>query len=273
MNTQKNHPTPSLLFQDAIINRGSRCVVPRLNLRLEPGHLLGVLGPNGAGKTSLLKACVGELALASGTIYLNDKRLNELNAKQLSRLRAVLPQSSHLTFDLPVNELIKIGAYPFAEVAQGDVRRWTEQAIETADVAPLMNKRFTALSGGQQQRVQFARVMLQILAIKAVNGHAFLLLDEPTANLDPKHQGLLIRAVRDLANSGEVGALVILHDLNLAARWCDRVLLIAENQTPILGSPATVFTEKTLTTVYGIKMLVGQHPVRPDQLLIVDNEH
>jgi iron complex transport system ATP-binding protein len=273
VNTQKAYPTPSLLLQDVVINRGSRCVLPRLNLRLEPGHLMGVLGPNGSGKTSLLKACVGELALAGGAIYLNNQRLDQHNAKQLSRLRAVLPQSVHLTFDLPVHELIQMGAYPFVEIAQSDVRLWTEQAIEIADVAPLMKKRFAALSGGQQQRVQFARVMLQILAIKAVNGHAFLLLDEPTANLDPKHQGLLIRAVRDLTHSGQVGALVILHDLNIAARWCDRVLLIAENQTPVLGSPAAVFTEKTLKTIYGIKMLVGQHPVRPNQLLILENEH
>ncbi len=273
MSSQIAQSTPSLLLQDVVINRGSRCVLPRLNLRLEPGHLLGVLGPNGSGKTSLLKACVGELALAGGAIYLNNQRLDQHNAKQLSRLRAVLPQSGHLTFDLPVHELIQMGVYPFTEIAQSDVRRWTDQAIAMADVEPLMNKRFATLSGGQQQRVQFARVMLQIFAIKAVNGHAFLLLDEPTSNLDPKHQGLLIRAVREMVNSRQVGALVILHDLNIAARWCDRVLLIAENQRPVLGSPATVFTEKTLKTVYGIKMQVSQHPARPNQLLILDNEH
>jgi len=273
VNTRTCHPTPSLLFHNVVINRGLRCVLPTLNLRLETGHFLGVLGPNGAGKTSLLKACIGELDLAGGTIYLNNQRLDQHSARQLSRLRAVLPQSSHLTFDLPVHELIQMGAYPFADVAQSDLRRWTEQVIEIADVAPLINKRFAMLSGGQQQRVQFARVMLQIFFIKAVNGHAFLFLDEPTANLDPKHQGILIRAVRDLVDSGQVGAFVILHDLNIAARWCDRVLLIAENQPPLLGTPTAVFTEETLKTVYGIKMLVSQHPTRPNQLLILDNEH
>jgi len=273
VNTPTSHPKPSLLFHDVVINRGSRCVVPTLNLRLEPGQLLGVLGPNGAGKTSLLTACVGELALAGGAIYLNNQRLEQHNAKQLARLRAVLPQSGHLTFDLPVHELVQMGAYPFVEVAQREVRRWAAQAIEIADVVPLINKRFTELSGGQQQRVQFARVMLQTLAIKAVNGHAFLLLDEPTANLDPKHQGLLIRAVRDLVNSGQVAAFVILHDLNMAARWCDQVLLLAENQAPMLGPPSSVMTEKTLKTVYDIQMLVRHHPTRPNQLLILENEH
>lgn len=273
MNTPIFHSKPSLLFHDVVINRGSRCVVPSLNLRLEPGQLLGVLGPNGAGKTSLLTACIGELALAAGTITLNNQRLEQHNAKQLSRLRAVLPQSGHLTFDLPVHELIQMGAYPFVEVSPSDVQDWTAQAIEIADVAPLINKRFTELSAGQQQRVQFARVILQTLAIKAVNGHAFLLLDEPTANLDPKHQGLLIRAVRDLVDSGQVAAFVILHDLNMAARWCDQVLLLAANQAPVLGPPSSVFTETTLKTAFDTQMLVRVHPTRPNQLLILDNEH
>jgi len=261
------------MLQDVSINRGQRCVVPTLNLHLPIGEMLGVLGPNGAGKTTLLSACVGELPVTKGDILYDKQRLAQGSAKQLARHRAVLPQSSHLTFDLPVVEIIQMGAYPFAEVGQSEVQRWTNQAIEAADVAAFANKKFSELSGGEQQRVQFARVMVQTLAIKAINGHAYLFLDEPTASLDLKHQGLLIRAVRHLVDTGQVGAFVILHDLNMASRWCDQVLLLSPDQAPLSGHPATVLNQQTLEAVYGVSMRVSQHPFRQNQLLILTNDH
>lgn len=150
---------PTLTLENVAVNRGGKSVVPALNLRLEAGQMLGVLGPNGAGKTTLLSACVGELPVASGQIYYNQQRLLWAGAKPLARHRAVLPQASHVTFDLPVVEIIQMGAYPFPEVSPTQVHRWTQQAIEAADVAAFADKRFSELSGGQQQRVQFARVM------------------------------------------------------------------------------------------------------------------
>jgi iron complex transport system ATP-binding protein len=277
----------SLSLRNVSVLRGWRSLFTNLNLSLGVGEVLGVLGPNGSGKTSLLCACTGELTTISGEIRYGDKELNPSNAKELARMRAVLPQQSQLTFNLPVHEIIQMGAYPFPEIDSNQVDRWMAQAVDAADVSPFLDKFFNTLSGGEQQRVQFARVMLQTLAIAATAGHAFLFLDEPTASLDLRHQGLLLKAVRQLTkgstsdargkmdttgatdNQGAIGAFVVLHDLNIAARWCDRILLLSKHHDPVQGTPAEVFKEETLKQVYGINLKVGPHPNRTNELLVL----
>jgi iron complex transport system ATP-binding protein len=263
------------------VYRGRRRLFTNLNLSLEVGEVLGVLGPNGSGKTSLLNACTGELSTKSGEIRYGTEALNPSQAKALARRRAVLPQQSQLTFNLPVHEIIQMGAYPFPEIERHRVDRWMAKAIHATDLRAFVDKPFNTLSGGEQQRVQFARVMLQTLAIVATTGHAFLFLDEPTASLDLRHQGLLLEAVRQLTNGdfnestvtrntkGAIGAFVVLHDLNIAARWCDRVLLLSKFHEPVHGSPEEVFKEEILKQVYGINLKVGPHPIRPNELLVL----
>jgi len=277
----------SLSLRNVSVYRGRRSLFTNLNLSLNVGEVLGVLGPNGSGKTSLLCACTGELSTKAGEIRYGAKELNPSNPKKLARMRAVLPQQSQLTFNLPVHEIIQMGAYPFPEIDSNRVDRWMAQAVDAADVSSFVDKPFNTLSGGEQQRVQFARVMLQTLAIAATAGDAFLFLDEPTASLDLLHQGLLLSAVRRLTrggtsdargtmdttgatdNQGAIGAFVVLHDLNIAARWCDRVLLLSKHHDPVQGTPAEVFKEETLKQVYGINLKVGPHPNRTNELLVL----
>jgi len=277
----------SLSLHNVSVFRGRQRLIENLNLSLHAGEVLGVLGPNGSGKTSLLSACAGELPIRSGEIWYGNKQLNPNKAKQLARTRAVLPQQSHLTFNLPVREIIQMGAYPFPEIGSDQVRRWMDQAVDAADLGALVNNPFNALSGGEQQRVQFARVMLQTLAIAATHGHAYMFLDEPTASLDLRHQSLLLNAVRQLTRNsnngdsgtvegmqtvgaiGSIGAFVVLHDLNIAARWCDRVLLLSKHHDPVQGPPDEAFKQETLNQVYGISLRVGPHPIRPNELLVL----
>lgn len=267
-----NLPANSLNLHEVRIQRGNRQIVQSLNLNLPVGQMLGVLGPNGAGKTSLLTACCGELALSGGHICLGQHELHHQRARQLARMRAVLPQQSRLTFNLPIAQIIQMGSYPFPEIDQVVVDRWTDEAIAIADLENHLSKPYDALSGGEQQRVQFARVLLQTWAISHTNGCAYLFLDEPTASLDLKHQSLLLRGVRQLADEGLAAVFVILHDLNLAARWCDRVLLLSENQPPMEGAPGKVMTADVLERVYGIPMRVEPHPLRQGEILILPND-
>jgi iron complex transport system ATP-binding protein len=280
----------SLSLCNVSLFRGRQRLIENLNLSLRAGEVLGVLGPNGSGKTSLLSACTGELPIRSGEIRYGNRPLDPNDAKQLARTRAVLPQQSHLTFNLPVREIIQMGAYPFPEIGRDQVRRWMDQAIDAADLSALVDNPFNALSGGEQQRVQFARVMVQTLAIAATHGQAYMFLDEPTASLDLRHQGLLLNAVRQLAQNGNngnsrtsaaektvgaigpigpIGAFVVLHDLNIAARWCDRVLILSKHHDPVQGSPDEAFRQEALNQVYGINLRVGPHPIRPNELLVL----
>lgn len=267
-----NATSSSLHLRDVQIERGKRQIVKSLSLELEVGQMLGVLGPNGAGKTSLLTACCGELGIASGQIFLGTQDLHHQSARELARLRAVLPQQSRLTFNLPIIQIVQMGCYPFPEIDQSLVNQWTDEAITIADLDKHLQKPYDALSGGEQQRVQFARVMVQTRAIAHTHGCAYLFLDEPTASLDLKHQSLLLKGVRSLADQSLAAVFVILHDLNLAARWCDRILLLSENEPPREGTPTEVMHADTLARVYGIPMRIEEHPHRAGELLVLTDE-
>lgn len=260
-----------LSLQEVTVFRGRRCVIPSLSLNIQPGNILGVLGPNGAGKTSLLAACTGELPLGAGVIRYGEMILNPNHAACLARTRAVLPQQSQLTFNLPVDQIIRIGAYPFPEISPAQINFWFEKVVASVDLEGLVYKPYDALSGGEQQRVQFARVILQTHAIAHTKGHAYLFLDEPTASLDLRHQGRLFQTIQQLANSQTVSVFVVLHDLNMAARWCDTILLLSPDQGALFGKTADILTEETLGNVYGVDMYIQSHPLRPEELLILSD--
>ena len=245
--------------------RGQRVVLRGVSLDARPGEVLGVLGANGAGKSTLLATLAGELAPAGGEVRLDDHALARWRAAALARRRAVLPQSPALAFDLDVDEVVRMGAYPFAELAPAALATLAQRALELTDAWHLAGRRHGALSGGEQQRVQFARVVVQLLACRAAGEYRALLLDEPTASLDPRHQIALLRAVRSLAREHGVAALVVLHDVNLAAAWCDRILLLGEGRALGLDTPRRVLTEPHLHAVYGLAARVLDHPEQPGQ--------
>jgi iron complex transport system ATP-binding protein len=165
-----------------------------------------------------------------------------------------------------------MGAYPFPELTPDALDALAEHALRVADVGQLAGRRYAGLSGGEQQRVQFARVVVQLLAGKtegADGEYRALLLDEPTASLDPRHQIALLRAVSALTREHGIAALVVLHDVNLAAAWCDRVLLLGQGRTVSLDIPQRALTMPHLQTVYGLRARVMDHPDRPGQPLVL----
>lgn len=248
--------------------RGRRVVLRGVSVDVCPGEVLGVLGANGAGKTTLLASLAGELA-AAGTVQLDGRPLAQWSTRALARRRAVLPQSPALAFDLGVDEVVRMGAYPFPELAPAALSDLAGQALALTDAGHLGGRRYARLSGGEQQRVQFARVVVQLLACRGAGEYRALLLDEPTASLDPRHQIALLRAVSHLARDQGVAALVVLHDVNLAATWCDRLVLLADGRVVVVAPPRQALTPANLHTVYGLAARVLDHPDRPQRPLIL----
>jgi len=228
-------------------SRGRRRVLDAIDIDLPAGQVLGVLGANGAGKSTLLGTLAGELTPEPG-LLLNGREMAAWSVASLARCRAVLPQSPGLGFDLPARDVVAMGAYPFPELAP---------------------RAYQSLSGGEQQRVQFARTLVQVLACRAADEYRVLFLDEPTSSLDPRHQLLLLQAVRALSRTDGLAVLVVLHDVNLAARWCDRLLLLADGRTVALGAPADVLSPVHLATVYGMEATVIDSPVHPGTPMVV----
>ena len=257
-----------MLVADALVcARKGRVILAHVSFSLAPGEVLGVLGANGAGKSTLLATLAGELPLAAGELSLDGRPLRHWTAAELARRRAVLPQAPELDFDLEVAELVAIGAYPFPELSPGAVDRLVGEASALTGIESLLGRRYAGLSGGERQRAQFARVLVQLLGDhgKATDGSAsrILFLDEPTSALDPRHQILLLQTARQVARQRSVAVFVILHDVNLAAAWSDRLLLLADGGVVALGTPAQVLTEAHLARVYRTPVRVVARPA-PD---------
>ena len=268
------------------VQRGERQILSDIDLSLPAGQVIGVLGANGAGKSTLLAALAGELSPSAGSITLNGRPLSAWPAAELARCRAVLPQSPSLQFDLPVATVIGMGAYPHArhartgappahrndtdQAAIAEDQRILQRVLALADVQDLYERRYRRLSGGEQQRVHLARVLYQLLlARQGHDEYRVLMLDEPTASLDPRHQLHLLSAVHTLAHEENVAVLVIVHDLNLAAGCCDRLLLLGQGRVAACGTPAQVLTPDTLRQVYGVEATVLPHPNQPGRPLVV----
>ena len=268
------------------VQRGERQILSDIDLSLPAGQVIGVLGANGAGKSTLLAALAGELSPSTGRITLNGRPLSAWPAAELARCRAVLPQSPSLQFDLPVATVIGMGAYPHArhtrtgaprtdsrdtaQAAIAEDQRILQRVLALADVQDLYGRRYRLLSGGEQQRVHLARVLYQLLlARQGHDEYRVLMLDEPTASLDPRHQLHLLSAVHTLVHEENVAALVIVHDLNLAAGCCDRLLLLGQGRVAACGTPAQVLTPDTLRQVYGVEATVLPHPNQPGRPLVV----
>lgn len=274
-----------LAATEVSIMRGARRVLIDVSLSVRPGELVGVLGANGVGKSSLLAVLAGELSPTTGKVALDGQSLDGWGTRALARCRAVLPQRAELIADMTVREVVAMGAYPFPAQSSGCVNAWVENAMARADVRALAARRYLAISGGEQQRVHLARVIVQVLIGVSTDGngaaegavemgntagrYGYLLLDEPTASQDPSYQLQALGAARALAASGRVGVVTTLHDINLAARWCDRVVLLVEGRVLADGPPQAVLTVAHIRQVYGVDAIVIPHPLHPDRNLVI----
>ncbi|MBD9603585.1 heme ABC transporter ATP-binding protein [Pseudomonas sp. PDM10] len=252
-----------LRAQNLQIRRGRKIVLTDITLELKPGEVLGVLGPNGAGKSTLLGALCGELRAHQGSVWLDERELSDWTGTSRAQRLAVLPQVSTLDFAFRVEEVVGMGRLPHQSGRARD-DEIVAAALHATDAEHLSGRSYLALSGGERQRVHLARVLAQLWPGEA--GQT-LLLDEPTSMLDPLHQHTTLQAVREFANRG-AAVLVILHDLNLAARYCDRLLLLEGGRPVALDTPEQVLRPEPLKAVFGLEVLVQKHPERGHPLII-----
>ena len=227
-----------------------------VNFSLSAGEVLAVVGPNGAGKSTLLHALIGDIAITAGNVELP---VTELNQAQRARQIAVLPQFSLLNFPYRVTEVVQLGRIPHNTGRNIDQQIIT-QALAAMDISYLSDRLYTELSGGEKQRVQLARVLAQIWrAEDCQNQQRMLLLDEPTTALDLGHQHQLMQAIRTFVEQG-VMVIMILHDLNLAARYADKILALLCSRQLAFGSCDEVITADIVAKLFSSDVSVLHHP-------------
>ncbi len=229
---------------------GHRRLLSALSLELQPGRILGIVGPNGAGKTTLMRLLSGELAPSQGSIALNGRAMAAMDAQQRARFRAVLPQAESLRFPFEVRQVVALGRYPWGGGASPADIRAVDEVIALLDLQILAQRHYTQLSGGERARVQCARVLCQLWPI-GDGEPRYLLLDEPTANLDLSYQHQLLSITRECANKG-LGVAMILHDLNHAMQVCDEVLILKRGEVEAYGATREVLTRACLKRTFGL---------------------
>jgi len=228
-----------------------RTIVDRISVALAPGRLSVIIGPNGAGKSTLLKLLTGELRPSSGHVLLDGAELNSFSAQALAARRAVVAQSTHLSFPFSVIEVVLLGAMVpgFGEptaIKQAAAYR----ALDDVGLSGFADRLYTHLSGGERQRVHMARALCQLsTGARDRNAPPILLLDEPTSNLDLMHQIKVLHEVRRRVAQGWI-ALAILHDLNLAATFADTLILMSQGRVVASGAVEEVFRDDLLSAVY-----------------------
>jgi len=229
------------------------CALTDVSVDVRAGELLCVLGPNGAGKSTLLKLLSGEWHSSSGTVEVNGRPAADWKEHERARMLAVLPQLSTFSAEFTALEVVLLGRTPYRQSSR-DVTI-AREALLMAEASHLERKLYPALSGGEQQSIQLARVLSQIWDSPNAN----LLLDEPTANLDPAQQHRILRVAREFARKG-VAVMVILHDLNLAAQYADRIAILKDGALTAYGPPAEVLTPDVIFQNFRFRVAVIPHP-------------
>lgn len=244
-----------LIVNKASINYGECEVLQDISLALAPGKIIVLLGANGAGKTTLVKALNGSLPLSNGDITLDGDRLSALSRSQIARNIAVVAQENETRFPITVLEFILSGRFlhgnAFGWESEADIEL-ARKAMIDCDLAGFESRLMNHLSGGERQRVVLARAL--------ATGARILLLDEPTANLDPAHQAMMFRLVRERCEHSNYSAIVITHDLNLAAEFADEIVMLSRGRIAAGGTPESVLTPENIKDVFGVRVLLDQNP-------------
>ncbi|BDD03052.1 heme ABC transporter ATP-binding protein [Aureibacter tunicatorum] len=240
-----------LVASDVTYGAGSREILKGLNLSVKPGEITTVLGPNGAGKSTFLKAISGELVNAKGEVTYNGKKMKGLPVAQLAKTRAVLSQNFQVSFPFSVEEIVMMGRMPHKK-SDEDHEGIAREVMNMTDVLKFASRNFNSLSGGEQQRVQLARVLCQLAG--DTDTPKYLLLDEPTSNMDLSQQQQVFEIVKEVCGKN-IGVFAVIHDINIASRFSDKMLFIKSGEQVAYGATDDVFNKCVIESTYS-------HPVR-----------
>jgi iron complex transport system ATP-binding protein len=260
----------NLLFQDASFSYANGFALHHINLFVPYGQMVGLLGPNGSGKTTLLRLATGVLAPAEGDVSVGGVSLKKLLRRAAAQRIAVVPQQFNIPFAYTVEEVVLLGRTPFIHGLAGENKRdrqMVSKALELTGMIGFRNRYFNDLSGGERQKA--------VLAMALAQEPALLLLDEPTSHLDISHQVEILELLRKLNRKQKVTVVAAMHDLNLAALYFERLVLLDHGLVFADGSPDEVITKEIIQQVFSATVEVARHPKVPVPqivLLLPDSE-
>ena len=244
-----------LKVRNISVSYGERVVLRDVSFDLSDGQIIVLLGANGAGKTTLIKALNGTLPTSAGEICLDQRSIAGISRREIAKNIAVVAQENETRFPVTVLEFVLSGRFvhggAFGWETEEDIE-FADKALSDCDLAGYASRLMNELSGGERQRVVLARAL--------ATGARILLLDEPTANLDLAHQAMMFRLVRDRSRSCGGSAVVITHDLNLAAEFADEILMLKDGRIAAKGTPAEVLTAENINDVFGVDVMLDENP-------------
>ena len=250
-------------FDEVSFGYESRIVLHDLSLIVEGGEILGAVGPNGVGKSTLIRGASGILAPRSGRVLIDKQDLETLSLRRRAQIVAVVPQAVQLPETFLAEDVVLMGRTAhlgwLGQESESD-HRIAARAMRQTGTLEFADRQVGELSGGEQQRVLIARALTQEPRV--------LLLDEPTAHLDLKHQDEVLRLIRTLAKENDLAVILTLHDLNLVARYTDRVALLSDGGIRKIGDAREVLTPEELAAAYGIAIQVTDHPIHGTPLVL-----
>lgn len=240
-------------------------ILENIDVTVNNGELLVIVGPNGAGKSTLLSMLANELTNKEDLIFFKKKTFHDWDCKELAHSKAKFSQNNSHDIPLTVNDVAMMGRYPyFNSVPQKQDEEAVLKALEETDMASMRQRDYNSLSGGEKQRVHLARVLAQLdnnVAQKLV------FLDEPLNNLDVLHQHRILQTIKNFTQNGNT-AIMVLHDLNLAAQFADRVMLLKKGKIVAHDVPGNVFTKEIISRVYNFPCTICTNPVNQNPLII-----
>jgi len=245
----------SIRIEGLVVGYDAAPVLAGVTLDVAGGEFVGIVGPNGSGKTTLLRSVARVLTPASGAVLIDGKDVSEIPARELARQLGVVPQDTVPAFDFTALEIVLMGRSPHLGRFQLEGAKdmaIAERAMRQTGTLGIAGRPFAALSGGERQRVVIARALAQEPRV--------VLLDEPTSHLDISYQFEILNLIRRLNREEGITVLAVLHDLNLAAQYCDRLVMLGGRQIQAVGSPAAVLTAENVKRVYGAEVWIRRHP-------------
>ncbi len=243
---------------------GSRQLLQPLDLQIPQGQVCGLIGHNGSGKSTLIKLLARQQSASGGRILLDGEDLASYSSREFARRVAYLPQQPAATDQLTVRELVRFGRQPWHGLLGRfgpDDQRAVARAMALTQIEPYADRLVESLSGGERQRVWLAALIAQQTR--------YLLLDEPTSALDVAHQVEVLALIRQLSHELDLGVVLVLHDINMAARYCDRLVALREGALLRQGTPEELMTSATLADIYQLPMQVLAHPVTGEPVSVV----
>lgn len=248
-------------------NIGKKQIVQQVSTEFLPGELNMILGPNGSGKSTFLKIFSGEINGYEGTVSYNDKNIIREKKEKLATYRAVMSQQPELSFPMMVDEVVMMGRYPhFNFTPTKKDEAICNEVMERMNLTSFMERNYLTLSGGEKQRVQFARVLAQIWE-KPPGGYRYLFLDEPLNSLDINYQQEFLQIAKAFTKE-ETVLVVVMHDINLAIQYADKLFFLKEGQLVASGRPKEVLTEQLIKKVFDVDTTIITNPVTNNPLVI-----